>query len=89
MRRGDETWDHPIFPLGFKSGNTNLLFLLFKKRFYLFLEREGREKEGEKYQCVVASHTPPTGDLACNPGMCPRLRIEPVTLWIAGWHSIH
>ena len=39
---------------------------------YLFLERmEGREKEGEKHQCVVASHTPPTGNLACNPGMCP------------------
>ena len=24
---------------------------------------------GEKQQCVVASHTPPTGDLAYNPGM--------------------
>ena len=32
--------------------------------------REG-EREGEKHKCVVASHTPPTGDLACNPGMCP------------------
>ena len=32
--------------------------------------REG-EKEGQKHQCVVASQTPPTGDLACNPGMCP------------------
>ena len=30
-----------------------------------------REREGEKYQCVVASRMPPTGDLACNPGMCP------------------
>ena len=30
-----------------------------------------REREGEKLQCVVVSHTPPTGDLACNPGMCP------------------
>ena len=26
---------------------------------------------GEKHQCVVASHTPSTGDLAQNPGMCP------------------
>ena len=25
------------------------------------------EKEGKKHQCVVASHVPPTGDLACNP----------------------
>ena len=26
---------------------------------------------GDKHQCVVASHVPPTGDLARNPGMCP------------------
>ena len=31
----------------------------------------GREGEREKHQCVVASHAPPTGDLARNPGMCP------------------
>ena len=50
------------------------LTLFFFKRFYLFIFREnGREeeREGEKYQCVVASGMPPTGDLACNPGMCP------------------
>ena len=44
----------------------------FKKYFLfsLFLERgEGREEE--KHQCVVASHVAPTGDFACNPGMCP------------------
>ena len=29
------------------------------------------EREEEKYQCVVASHMPLTGDLAHNPGMCP------------------
>ena len=29
------------------------------------------EREGEKHHCVVASHTPTTGDLAYNPGMCP------------------
>ena len=41
---------------------------------YLFIFRErGREgeREGEKYQCVVASRAPPMVDLACNPGMCP------------------
>ena len=33
--------------------------------------REG-EREEEKHQWGgVASHMPPTGDLACNPGMCP------------------
>ena len=41
-------------------------------RFYLFIFRERRregEIEGEKHQSI-ASHTPPAGDLACNPGMC-------------------
>ena len=43
---------------------------IFVKDFiYLFLE--GKGKRGEKHQCVVASLMPPTGDLACNPGMCP------------------
>ena len=32
--------------------------------------REG-ERKGEKHPCAVASHTPPTGDPARNPGMCP------------------
>ena len=31
---------------------------------------EGK-REGEKCKCVVASHVAPTGDLACNPDMCP------------------
>ena len=42
-------------------------FSFFKKKdfIYLFLERgREREGEGEKHQCVVASHVPPTGDLA-------------------------
>ena len=48
-------------------------FFLFFGRFHLliFREGEGREKEGEKHQCAVASHMPLTGDLARNPGMCP------------------
>ena len=42
------------------------------KDLFIFRER-GREgeREGEKRQCVVASHTPLPGDLAHNPGMCP------------------
>ena len=50
-------------------GNTQGFFL---KVLFIFRER-GREgeREGEKHQCVVASHAPPTRDLACNPGMCP------------------
>ena len=38
-------------------------------------ERDG-EREGEKYQCVVASRMPPTGDLAGNPGMCPEWELN-------------
>ena len=34
------------------------------------MRREGKRK-GENYQCVVSSCAPPTGDLACNPSMCP------------------
>ena len=38
----------------------------------MFRERErAREREGEKHRCVVASHTPLTGGLPGNPGMCP------------------
>ena len=54
---------------GFEQGRSGVCFfkilLVFRER-----GREG-EREGEKHQCVVASHTPPTGDLAHNPGMCP------------------
>ena len=53
--------------------------LNFFKRFYLFIFRErGREgdREGEKHQCVVATHMAPTGDLACNPGMCPDWKLN-------------
>ena len=49
----------------------NISFHFFKDFIYLFREKRKGGKEGEKHQCVVASHTPPTGDLAQNPGMCP------------------
>ena len=47
-----------------------VLVLFFKDFVYLFLEEKG-EREGENYQCVVASREALTGDLAPNPGMCP------------------
>ena len=63
---------------------------------YLFLERwKGREKEKEIYIDVqekhplVASHMPPTGDLAHDPGKVPYPGIEPAIFWFAGQHSIH
>ena len=51
---------------------------------YLFLER-GREgeREAEKHQYVLASHAPPSGDLAYNPGLCPDWGIRLLTLWFA------
>ena len=73
-----------------KKQRTEPAFL--KKIIYLFLERGGgREKEKERNINVWLPLVcpPPTGVLAHNPGMCPRLGIEPVTLWFAGWHSIH
>ena len=45
--------------------------VFFKDFIYLFLERGKGGREGEKHQCVVASHTPPTGEVAGNPGLCP------------------
>ena len=39
---------------------------------FIYFSREGKGgRKGEKHQCVVASHAPPTGDLAHNPGVCP------------------
>ena len=52
---------------------------MFLRFIYLFLERgEGREKEREKnvHVQLVASHTPPTGDLARNPDMCPEWELN-------------
>ena len=50
-----------------------LLFLFFKKKYLFIFRKKERvgEKEGDKYQYVVASQAPPTRDLSCNPGMCP------------------
>ena len=40
--------------------------------FYLFLERgERREKEERNIRVWLPLVCPPTGGLACNPGMCP------------------
>ena len=48
-----------------------------------------REEERERNINEWLPHMPPTGNLGHNPDMCPRLRIEPVTLWFTGQHSIH
>ena len=45
---------------------------IFLKILLIYFQTEGKggRKKGQKHQCVVASHVPPIGDLACNPGMC-------------------
>ena len=68
-----------------------LILNLLKKDFiYLFLDKgEGKEKERERNINVWLPLMSLTlGDLARNPGMCPRLGIEPATLWFAGPRSI-
>ena len=55
-------------PLDITHRYYNISFL----RLYFFIFKEkGKEGEGEKHQCVVASLVPPSGNLACDPGMCP------------------
>ena len=54
--------------------NVKTLCLFFK---LIFRER-GMEwqRKVDKHQCVVASHVPPRGDLACNPDMCPDWELD-------------
>ena len=47
------------------------LQITFKFLFIYFKRGKERERQGDKHQCVVASHAPPTGDLTHSPGMCP------------------
>ena len=62
----------PFLFLEFSSDYDSHFPASFLKRFYLFFrEGKGKETEGEKHQCVVASHTLLTGDLAHSPGTCP------------------
>ena len=64
-----------------KHSNNTMKFYLKRKDFiYLFLEKGKGRREGEKCQCVVASRTPPTGDLAHNLCMCPN-RNQSHTSW--------
>ena len=76
---GNGTGD-PLFhrlvlnPLNHTSQGSYTTLFDFLEDLYLFIFRErGREgeREGEKYQCMVPSHVPLTGDLAHHPGMCP------------------
>ena len=66
-----------------------LIYVFFKDFIYLFLERgERRETERETSMCGCLLHTPNWGP-GPQPRHVPWLGIEPVTLWLAGQHSIH
>ena len=54
------------------EGRNAYFLFIFLKSLFIFREREREgEREGEKHKHVVVPHTPPTRDLAYNPGMCP------------------
>ena len=63
---------------GLQSDDSVTLFFLKDFIYFNFIQggTEG-EREGEKHQCVVASHASPTGDLDSSPGMC--------TNWESNW----
>ena len=72
--------------------NSGAFQFSFFHRFYLFIFRERGwegEREGEKHQCVVASHMTSAGDLARKPRHVPWWGIELATLWFTGPCSIH
>ena len=50
----------PLFPLLILFYFLNVLLFIFLKMFFTFRER-GRKGEGEKHQCMVASHSPLLG----------------------------
>ena len=77
-------WPEPLeeSPLTFDPSS----FFFFKSIIF----REGKAgREGEKHQCVIASHTPPHWRPGQQPRHVPWLGIEPATLWFIDWHSIH
>ena len=49
-----------------------MVTFIFLKILFIYFQREGMGgREGGKHQYVLASCMPPTGNLACKPGMCP------------------
>ena len=67
-----------------------LLFYFVKILFiYFYREGKGRRKRGrETSMCGCLSCAPYWGP-GTQPRHVPWLGIEPVTLWFAGWHSVH
>ena len=69
--------------------NTVLFFFSFW-RFYLFPDRgEGKEKERERNISVWWPLVHPHLGPGLQPRHVPWLGTKPVTIWLAGWHSVH
>ena len=89
------TWKDHIFssrlePIKNLFRSTIDIFILYFFKDFIYLDRgERSERERERHISVrekhwsVASHVPPTEDLAHNPGMCPvqELNRWPFALW--------
>ena len=68
----------------------SFIFYFFKDFIYSFLEREeGKEKERETSLGGNSISCAPYWGPGRQPRHVPQLGIKPVTLWFAGWHSIH
>ena len=71
----------------------NILYHPFVFDFFFFflillISERGREREREKHTFVVASHAPPTGDLARSQA-CTLTGNQTGTHWFSGRHSLH
>ena len=76
---------YKVFSFSKSSPKLVIVHLIFFLRFFFFLDRrEGREEEGMKHLCVIASRAPPAGVLACNPGLCSDWELN---LWPFGWQA--
>ena len=71
-----------------------LLWSFLFLRFYVFLEKgeEGKKKgenRAQEMHRLVASSAPPTGDPACNPGVCPDQELNLQPFQSAGWCPVY
>ena len=57
--------------LAVQRNETHGIFFNFFKGFIYFLDGKGGRKRERNINVWVPLVPPPTGDLVCNPGMCP------------------
>ena len=84
-------WRRSFHDGSFQLAHFKVFFSFLKILFIYFQRGEGREKKGEKHQRLreksisCLPHTPPTGDVAGNPHMCPGR--ESITSDLFGWKA--